>query len=122
ILDQWRRSHWLAADAGCVVDGADTPAPDQASRGARPLMIPQVFTRLDATWPSTLDNVDPAATSLYALGDLSCLRAPLCAVVGTRMATDYGTRVTTQLVSALASAGVGIVSGLARGIDATAHR
>lgn len=85
-------------------------------------MIPQVVTRLDATWPSTLDHVTPAAKSLYAFGDLSCLRAPLCAVVGTRMATDYGTRVTKQLVSALAAAGVGIVSGLARGIDATAHR
>lgn len=85
-------------------------------------MIPHILTRLDATWPSTLENVSPAANTLYALGDLSCLRAPLCAVVGTRMATDYGTRVTTQLVSALASAGVGIVSGLARGIDATAHR
>jgi DNA processing protein len=85
-------------------------------------MNPQIVTRLDAAWPSTLENVSPAANALYALGDLSCLRAPLCAVVGTRMATDYGTRVTTQLISALASAGVGIVSGLARGIDATAHR
>jgi DNA processing protein len=85
-------------------------------------MLPQVVTQLDGAWPVSLEHVAPPAKALYALGDLSCLRAPLCAVVGTRMATDYGTRVTTQLVSALASAGVGIVSGLARGIDATAHR
>jgi DNA processing protein len=44
------------------------------------------------------------------------------AVVGTRNASDYGVRITTQLVRAAALAGVGIVSGLARGIDAAAHR
>lgn len=73
-------------------------------------------------WPQALNDAQPAAASLYALGDPACLRPPLCAVVGTRLSTDYGERVTTQLVSALALAGVGIVSGLARGIDAAAHR
>lgn len=86
------------------------------------MLKPQVITELDEMWPASLRDVSQPVHALYALGDLSCLRAPLCSVVGTRMATDYGTRVTTQLVGALALAGVGIVSGMARGIDAAAHR
>jgi DNA processing protein len=73
-------------------------------------------------WPESLADAQPPVSALYTLGDAACLSLPLCAVVGTRMATDYGERVTTQIVSALALAGVGIVSGLARGIDAAAHR
>jgi DNA processing protein len=85
-------------------------------------VLPRILTPLSEEWPSCLNEATPAIKSLYSLGDVSCMRGTLCAVVGTRMATDYGTRVTTQLVAALAGAGVGIVSGLARGIDATAHR
>ena len=81
-----------------------------------------LLTPLDPAWPASLGDAQPAVSALYTMGDAGCLQAPLCAVVGTRMATDYGQRVTTQLVSALALAGVGIVSGLARGIDAAAHR
>lgn len=73
-------------------------------------------------WPPGLEQVQPAISRLYAIGDPAVLAQPLCAVVGTRICTDYGLRVTTQLVKALAEAGVGIVSGLARGIDAAAHR
>jgi DNA processing protein len=82
----------------------------------------RVLTPLDADWPEALGDAAPPVRVLYALGDVGMLRAPLCAVVGTRTCTDYGARVTTQLVSTLALSGVGIVSGLARGIDAAAHR
>jgi DNA processing protein len=83
---------------------------------------PRVLTALDPGWPPQLSDPGADMSSIYILGDADLLRPPLCAVVGTRLCTDYGTRVTTQLVSAMASAGVGIVSGLARGIDAAAHR
>lgn len=73
-------------------------------------------------WPVGLADADPPVGPLHALGDVNCLRPPLCAVVGTRVATDYGERITRQLVTALVRADVGIVSGLARGIDAAAHR
>ena len=82
----------------------------------------QILTRADPRWPEPLTDASPPVSALFALGSLACLEQPLCAVVGTRLCTDYGVRVTTQLVSALALAGVGIVSGLARGIDAAAHR
>lgn len=81
-----------------------------------------MLTAFDLSWPRPLDDATPPVTALYTLGDVECLRPPLCAVVGTRLATDYGLRITKQLVSTLALGGVGIVSGLARGIDAAAHR
>lgn len=56
------------------------------------------------------------------LGALATLDAPRVAIVGTREATAYGERVTRELAGALARAGACIVSGLARGIDAAAHR
>ena len=48
--------------------------------------------------------------------------APSIAVVGTRRPTDYGRRVTADLCSSLADHGVVVVSGLALGIDACAHK
>jgi DNA processing protein len=81
-----------------------------------------LFTPVDPAWPATLADASPPVTLLHAIGDAGALRAPLCSVVGTRLCTDYGVRVTTQLVTSLVAGGVGIVSGLARGIDAAAHR
>ena len=80
------------------------------------------LTRGAPGWPSALDDAQPAVRTLFAMGDLNALRPPLCSVVGTRLCTDYGVRVTQQLVKALVTADVGIVSGMARGIDAVAHR
>jgi DNA processing protein len=59
---------------------------------------------------------------LWARGDLALLDAPCVAIVGTRRATPYGERVARELARVLAMAGATIVSGLARGIDAAAHR
>ncbi|HYV96702.1 MAG TPA: DNA-processing protein DprA [Gemmatimonadaceae bacterium] len=82
----------------------------------------ELITPLHPQWPQALSEAQPVPESVYVMGDLGALAPPLCAVVGTRRATDYGERVTRQIVGALASAGVGIVSGMARGIDAAAHR
>ena len=59
---------------------------------------------------------------VYLLGDQTCLSMPRIAVVGTRAVSPYGVRVTEQFVAALVSAGYVIVSGLALGVDAIAHR
>ena len=76
----------------------------------------------DADYPAPLTELFDPPPYLFTLGDLSVLARPCVAIVGTRRATPYGERVTTAIAGALAAAGVCVVSGMARGIDAAAHR
>ncbi|HEU4566330.1 MAG TPA: DNA-processing protein DprA, partial [Gemmatimonadaceae bacterium] len=76
----------------------------------------------DGAYPERLLELPQAPPVLFALGSLALLDAPCVAIVGTRDATAYGERATHEIGDALARAGVTIVSGLARGIDAAAHR
>jgi DNA processing protein len=81
--------------------------------------------RNDDDYPQPLQELQRPPASIFAIGDESILRqAPnrLVAIVGTRDASPYGVRVTAALAGAFATAGIGVVSGLARGIDAAAHR
>src|SRR5207247_10804056 len=59
---------------------------------------------------------------VYAGGHLDALQLACLAIVGTRRPTWYGTQMAEGLAADLAQRGIGIVSGLARGIDAAAHR
>lgn len=59
---------------------------------------------------------------LWALGDLDAVRRPAVGVVGTRNCTRYGHDVARATGRELADAGIPVVSGLALGIDAAAHR
>jgi DNA processing protein len=68
-----------------------------------------------------LDLTDPPA-SLYAIGRISALTKPRVAIVGTRNSTGYGERTARSLTRTLVRAGVSVISGMARGIDAAAHR
>jgi DNA processing protein len=76
----------------------------------------------DDAYPAPLLHLYDPPPYLCVLGDLSVLSRPTVAIVGTRRATPYGERVTQTLAGALAAAGVCVVSGMARGIDAAAHR
>lgn len=69
-----------------------------------------------------LDTVANAPESLYIIGNLPKDRLPTVAIVGTRKPTAYGQEVAYKLAYSLAQQGVIIVSGLALGIDALAHR
>ncbi len=74
----------------------------------------------DPAYPDLLRQIASPPKQLYSLGELPT--APCIAIVGTRRPTDYGRAVTHQLASNLARAGIVIVSGLALGTDALAHR
>src|ERR1035437_5142749 len=81
--------------------------------------------RTDADYPQALSELQRASESIFTIGDESILRmAPnrLVAIVGTRDASPYGVRVAAALAEAFTAAGIGVVSGLARGIDSPAHR
>ncbi len=69
-----------------------------------------------------LSTMDKPVDTLYYLGTLPTARRPTLAIVGTRKPTRYGTEVTERFAYELASRGIVIVSGLALGVDALAHR
>ncbi len=77
---------------------------------------------LSAAYPQRLAVLRDAAPLLWVRGRLEALHAPSVAIVGARAASAYGLEVAHQLAANLARAGVVIVSGLAHGIDAAAHR
>src|SRR5947208_460118 len=81
-----------------------------------------VWRRGAAEYPSGLLDLAQPPSELYAVGRESVLAKPRVAIVGTRNSTAYGERSTRTLARSLSRAGVTIISGMARGIDATAHR
>jgi DNA processing protein len=76
----------------------------------------------DPTYPAALTDLSDAPPVLWALGDTDLLARPIIAMVGTRNASSLGARMATRLAADLSGAGFVIVSGLARGIDALAHK
>jgi DNA processing protein len=66
--------------------------------------------------------IDDAPPLLAVRGKLALLNQPLVAIVGSRNASAAGVKFAERLARDLGNAGFGIVSGLARGIDAAAHR
>lgn len=81
-----------------------------------------IVTLADQTYPrALLETADPPPL-LYAHGRVELLQHPAIAVVGSRNASAQGESNAHAFASALSNAGLTIVSGLALGIDAAAHR
>jgi len=81
-----------------------------------------VVTLGDPDYPQSLLNAPDPPLLLYAKGRLQLLNAPAFAIVGSRNATRQGIAHAESFARALSDAGLTIVSGLALGIDAAAHR
>jgi DNA processing protein len=81
-----------------------------------------VITCLDETYPPRLQTIHDPPPLLYVSGSLDRADHHAVAIVGSRKATPAGRLITEQLSRELASIGLTIVSGLARGVDAAAHR
>jgi len=74
------------------------------------------------SWPDELATIEPAPAELWIAGRLEAFAArPRVAIVGTRSPTPYGVGQARRFAAALATSGVCVVSGLARGIDQAAH-
>ncbi len=80
----------------------------------------RIITMADPDYPGLLREIPDPPPFLYVSGriDSSALKI---AVVGSRNATGYGLTTTKTLCAGLASLGITIVSGMARGIDTAAH-
>lgn len=76
----------------------------------------------DPGYPDSLRSMQSPPALLFYRGNLDCLMGKCVAVVGSRKASPQGIEVTRNICCDLSKAGVVIVSGLAMGIDAAAHR
>lgn len=79
-------------------------------------------TWLDTVYPAVLRELLDAPVVLYAEGELGVLCKPAVSIVGARESSDAGDQLAFQLARDLALANWTVVSGLALGIDASAHR
>jgi len=82
----------------------------------------RVLTYLDPDYPQGLKDLHDRPLVLYVKGELQPSDALAVGVVGARRCSNYGATQAARLSAGLTSVGVTVVSGLARGIDAAAHR
>ncbi|MCA3606003.1 MAG: DNA-protecting protein DprA, partial [Methylobacterium sp.] len=76
----------------------------------------------EADYPALLREIDAPPPVIALRGSLACLEKPTIGIVGSRNASALGRKIAGRFAADLAAAGYIIVSGLARGIDAEAHR
>ena len=81
-----------------------------------------ILTLGDADYPQSLLEIPDPPSVLYVRGNLKLLQSRGLAVVGSRNATPQGRQTAENFARTLASRGLGIISGLALGIDAAAHQ
>lgn len=81
-----------------------------------------IVTRRSEVYPQALGDLPSPPDPLYLLGHASVLDGPCVSIFGTREPTPYGIRTARSIAAAFARSGVCVVSGMARGIDAVAHR
>jgi DNA processing protein len=82
----------------------------------------RILTAADPAYSPALREIHDPPGVLFVRGSLSPQHALAVAIVGSRHATHYGLAQAERLAGSLARAGLTVVSGLARGIDAAAHR
>lgn len=82
----------------------------------------RIVTAVDPDYPPQLKEIASPPLALYVVGDVAALSQAGVAIVGTRRATPYGRETAERLASNLVGRGWAVYSGLARGIDAAAHR
>ena len=81
-----------------------------------------IVTLADSDYPQALLNIPDPPLLLYVKGRLDLLNRPALAVVGSRSATPQGINNAEAFAKSLSDAGLCIISGMAHGIDAAAHR
>ena len=81
-----------------------------------------IVTCDDSRYPAALGDLPSKPLALYVAGNPDALAAPGVAVVGTRLPTLYGTDMAERFAVGIAKGGLSVISGLAAGIDAEAHK
>ncbi len=102
--------------SGCSFEDAVDQQQKMINAGA------QLISIQDPRYPRRLREIFDPPIVLFAIGRTELMPTPCIGVVGTRSPTPYGMAAAERLSADLSRAGLTIVSGLARGIDATAHQ
>jgi DNA processing protein len=109
-------SRALASDLKATPLSAGEKIVEDVRRVGAEVLIP-----VDERYPALLRDIPEPPPVLFALGDLALLRQPCVAIVGSRDHSGYGADVCRAVATAAAQAGIVVVSGMARGLDAVAH-
>jgi DNA processing protein len=104
---------WLSG--GWALEAAQKTASETAEKGI------SIISLADSDYPQMLRSIYDPPVVLYCLGDARVAQGASVAIVGSRRASVYGRQVTQRLAKELAETGLVVISGLARGIDCSAH-
>jgi DNA processing protein len=102
--------------SGCAFEEAVEQQQKVAAAGV------SVITVTDSRYPPRLKEIFDPPPVLFASGRVELLQTLMIGVVGTRRPTAYGNAAAQRLAKDLATAGMTVASGMARGIDTTAHK
>ena len=111
----------MARAAGIEGYGICPPGVIEAELKAAKAANAQLLCLGAADFPKNLINLSDAPPMLWAIGNLSVLQRPMIALVGARNCSSLGSRMARALAAELAEHDYAVVSGLARGIDTSAH-
>ena len=129
LLETFEPIETVLAASSDLLQGLLSVNPEQAMKVKHPLREPQRVAELrtsvvaycDAEYPPMLREIAGPPLALHVRGDVSLLAKPSVAIVGSRRASPYAINVAQHLAGRLASIGIVVVSGLARGIDGASH-
>lgn len=107
--------------AGLLLQGPDPALLEKTLRWAEE-PTHHILTLPDDAYPAMFREIDDPPLVVYAIGRIELLQSQSFAIVGSRNATPQGARDAGEFARVLSRAGLCIVSGLALGIDAAAHR
>ena len=127
------QSAWKAAPAELAAAGLSLKLIERIVQARSQVDLDKVWAKIESqgirilTWedeayPQRLKEIEQPPPVLYLRGDYLADDLFAVAIVGTRRVTPYGRQITEELASHLASQGITVVSGLARGVDAIAHQ
>lgn len=119
-IDQLCEVHGISRAAATAIRGASIAEGERVVQRTEDLGG-AVLTPDAPAFPGLLRAIPEAPTLLFAKGSLALLGRRAVAIVGSRMHSRYGDEVCCHFAGGLARAGLVVVSGMARGLDAVAH-
>ncbi len=123
----WKISHQEMTNklgnkiADLIIEARKKYSPDEEIKKMQRMNIGYI-TMYDKKYPRLLMETSDFPAILYIKGNIDALNSPGVGVVGSRKYSAYGKKICYSLTKSLSEAGLNIISGLALGIDAIAHR